>query len=364
MPCACIKKLSAFVASLENLPLNAMMDLLPEELPQLTEMSGLASGAATAHSMTSAMASPQLAAKLKVKLPPFPIPLPELAKLEALAIVGDQAGCPPTNSSFAARLSAMSNSINLHLPSTLQMLMELLEPHLEVLLDLLELLQSVEAINTAWKVNLFVPGAMPKIELAIRAMLNLSPKLSVKAELAPDLGSYCRLLNAGNALGFNLALTKAWPQFQAALDMAVGLPIPPLEIDIPEMNALTNALQALSAIASSSLAISLSMPGALNLFAAALNALMDNLNTSLELAPELLASANEIATVGSSMNAVAPCLHLNVRAALSARVPPLPLDSLPDLQDLMAAVRFGNSTGIDIWSHTPCSGSCPVGGML
>ena len=54
MSCMCLAKLKAFLESLKNIPLNALAAMIPEEIPQLTMLGGMASGSATA----SALARP------------------------------------------------------------------------------------------------------------------------------------------------------------------------------------------------------------------------------------------------------------------------------------------------------------------
>ena len=101
MSCMCLLRLQDFLASLKNLPLNLLAQLLPKELPQLPMLGGMASGLSTFNAMVSAPL--QLSAAIKLGLPPFPIPMIDLGKLEAAAFVAGTTGASPFGASASAR---------------------------------------------------------------------------------------------------------------------------------------------------------------------------------------------------------------------------------------------------------------------
>lgn len=359
MSCMCLVKLQDFLASLKNLPLNALAALIPKDIPQLSMLGGLASGSATVSALASAQA--QLDAALRLSLPPFPIPMLDLGKLEAMASLAG-AGVNPFSANASLQLSQMAATTNINLPSIMQMMMELLKPLIDPLMDLLALLQSFEAVHRTFNVNLAVPGAMPQLRLALaaRANLRLAARLDIAA--AANLGSYARLMNACAALGINLAAPGAFPRLSAAMQIAAGLPIPPVNINLPEMNTLANLLEALKPIQQSTLGINMRLPNAWNLLKAAIAALLANLDVPLNIAET--ASLAETAALGSQLNAVPPALGLNLQALASLRLSGLPFPKLPDLAPLAAAVRFGQSTGLNVWSSSPCNKSCPMGRLM
>jgi hypothetical protein len=358
MSCMCLVKLQAFLASLKNLPLNALAALIPPDIPQLAMLGGLASGSATVSALASASAQAQLNAALRLGLPPFPIPMLDLGKLEAMAsLVG--AGVNPFSANASLQLSQMAITTNINLPSIMQMLMELLAPLIDPLMDLLALLQSFEAVHRTFNVNLAVPGAMPQLRLALAAQANLRLAARLDVTAAANLGAYARLMNASAALGINLAAPGAFPRLSAALQIAAGLPIPPLTINLPQMNTLANLLAALTPLQQSTLGINMRLPNAWDLLKAAIAALLANLAVPLNLSA--MASLSETAALGSQLNAVPPALGLNLQAMASLRLSGLPFPKLPDFAPLAVAVRFGQATGLNVWSSSPCSKSCPMG---
>jgi hypothetical protein len=171
-------------------------------------------------------------------------------------------------------------------------------------------------------------------------------------------------MNACAALGINLAAPGAFPRLSAALQLAVGLPIPPLNINLPEMNTLANLLVALKPLQQSTLGINMRLPNAWDLLKAAIAALLGNLAVPLNLTA--MAGLTETAALGSQLNAVPPALGLNLQAmaSVSLRLSGLPFPQLPDLAPLAAAVRLGQSTGLNVWSSSPCSKSCPMGRLM
>ena len=56
MSCMGLRKLTTFLDSLKNLPLNMLASLIPKDLPQLSMLGGMASGMATVQAMASASA--------------------------------------------------------------------------------------------------------------------------------------------------------------------------------------------------------------------------------------------------------------------------------------------------------------------
>ena len=245
----------------------------------------------------------------------------------------------------------------------MQMLMELLKPLVDPLMDLLALLQSFEAVNRTFNVNLAVQGAMPQLQLGAGSPCQ-SPLVGPFGSPPRHLGSYARLMNAAAALGIDLAAPGAFPRFSAALQVAAGLPIPPLDISLPEMNTLANLLAALTPIQKSTLGISMQLPNAWDLLKAALARLLDNLLQPLNLTPPEMANLMDTAQAGSQLNAVPPALGLDLRALASMRLSGLPFPKLPDLAPLAAAVRLGEATGINVWSSSPCTSSCPMGRLM
>jgi hypothetical protein len=106
------------------------------------------------------------------------------------------------------------------------------------------------------------------------------------------------------------------------------------------------------------------LPNAWDLLKAAIAALLANLAVPLNFAA--MASLTETAALGSQLNAVPPALALglNLRAMASLRLSGLPFPKLPDLAPLAAAARFGQATGLNVWSSSPCTKSCPMGRLM
>ena len=379
MPCMCIRKLSDFLQSLKNLPLNLLAELIPPCPAQLSTLGALASGVGTMQALASASVSAsaraQLAAALHLGLPPFPFPALDLGKLEAMAFLAGTTGTNAFSAKASLQLTSLTSSINVHLPSVMQLLMELLQPLTVPLMDLLALIGACEAVQATFGVNLTLPGAMLQLRAALAARVGLhlaaTATMTASAELVANLaslGSYARLINAAAALGFNLALPGMALRFSAALQVALGLPIPPLNVDLPQMNTLANLLAALTPLQRSVFGINLRLPGAWKLLALALRSLMVNLEESLNLAATAtaMASLSETARLGSQLSAVPPVLGLGVslRAMLHLNLQGWPLPQLPNLGALAAAARLGASTGLNVFANTPCSASCPVGKTL
>ena len=89
----------------------------------------------------------QLSAALKLGLPAFPLPPLDLGKLDAMAYVAGMTGANSLHANASLSLQRMATSINVNLPSIMQMLMELMQPLIEPLMDLLALLHSFEAVH-------------------------------------------------------------------------------------------------------------------------------------------------------------------------------------------------------------------------
>ena len=173
-------------------------------------------------------------------------------------------------------------------------------------------------------------------------------------------------MHAAAALGFNLALPGMAARFSAALNLAAGLPIPPLTVSLPQMNTLANLLAALSPIQKSILGINMRLPNALGLLAAALSALLANLLEPINLSAAAMDSLTETARLGSQCSAVPSALGLGLqlKAMAAFKLQGLPFNLLPDLGGLAAAARLGEATGLNVWSSSPCSSSCPVGTIV
>lgn len=181
-----------------------------------------------------------------------------------------------------------------------------------------------------------------------------------------NLAAHARIMRAAAALGFNLAAPGASARLSAAMNLAAGLPIPPLTVDLPQMNALANLLAALSPIQKSMLGINMRLPKALDLLAAAISALRANLMEPLNVSAAAMASLAEAARLGSQCNGVPSGLDLGMqlKAMASLKLEGLPWNLVPDLGGLAAAARLGEATGINVWSNSPCSTSCPAGNMF
>lgn len=356
MSCMCLKRLQDFLKSLKNLPLNALAGLIPKDLPQLTSLGGMSSGIATVHAMVSARA--QLQAALRLGLPPFPLPALDLGRLEAMAFLAGTTGVNPLSANASLHLNRLVNSMNVNLPSLMQLLMELLEPLLDPLMDLLAMLQAIEAVRMTFNVNLLAPGAMAALQAALSATATASVSASANLAAMLDLGMYGRLMRASAALGFDLSMAGALPRLHAALQLAAGLPIPALNVSLPQMNALANLLAALTPIQQSMLGVNLALPNALDLLKALIGQLLANL--AVPLPTSLTASLSETATLGSQLAAVPPALGMNFSAMASMRISGLPLNLLPDLGSLTVAARLGQATGLNVFASSPCGSSCPV----
>jgi hypothetical protein len=233
----------------------------------------------------------------------------------------------------------MATSANVNLPGMMQMLMELLNPLIDPLMDLLALLQTFNAVQTAFGVNLAVPGAMPRLAMALSARINLPQAPPFDLQAAMDLGSYGRAMRAASSLGFDLSKPAVGVKFTAALNMAIGLPIPPLTIDLPQMNTLANLLQALAPIQKSMLGINMTLPKAWDLLAAALSALLGNLLEPLKLSADQMGSLADTARWGSYCNAVPPALGMPLSLPIALRLNSLPLNLMPDLGGLAAELK-------------------------
>ncbi len=359
MSCMCVSQLAAFAKSLQNLPLNTLASLIPTDLPQLAMVGGMASGTTTASAVASASGQAKLRAALRLGLPPFPISLPELGKLEAAALVAGTTGTHALTANASVALQRMAMSINAHLPSPLQLMMELLQPLAEPLMKLLAMVQAIEATRAVFGVNLALPGAMPQLSAAMSARAKLAAAADIDIQAAMNLGSYARLMRATAALGFHLARPRGAARFSTALSAAAGLPIPPLAVAVPEMNTLANLLTALRPLQKSVLGVNMRLPNALQLLAAAISALTANLAEPLALSAEAQAAVSETAAWGSQCSAVPSALDLgmDLKAMAAIQVGELPLDLLPDLDGFATAARLGESTGVQIWTNSPCS-SC------
>jgi hypothetical protein len=125
------------------------------------------------------------------------------------------------------------------------------------------------------------------------------------------------------------------------------------------MNTLANLLAALTPLQKSTLGINMRLPNAWDLLKAAIAALLANLAIPLNLSA--MASLSETAALGSQLNAVPPALGVNLQAMVSLRLSGLPFPKLPDFAPLAVAVRFGQTTGLNVWSSNPCGKSCPMG---
>jgi hypothetical protein len=363
MSCMCLRKLKTFLESLKNLPLNMLASLIPKDImPQLPMLGSMAYGLSSASFMMSPLGLPKLNGGLGLRLPQFSLPMLELAKLESMAQIAGMTGTNPLYAKPA--LQRMATSANVNLPGIMQMLMELLNPLIDPLMDLLALLQTFNAVQTAFGVNLAVPGAMPRLAMALSARINLPQAPPFDLQAAMDLGSYGRAMRAASSLGFDLSKPAVGVKFTAALNMAIGLPIPPLTIDLPQMNTLANLLQALAPIQKSMLGINMTLPKAWDLLAAALSALLGNLLEPLKLSADHMGSLADTARWGSYCNAVPPALGMPLSLPIALRLNSLPLNLMPDLGGLAATARFGEATGLNVWSSSPCSASCPVGRMF
>jgi hypothetical protein len=360
----CLRKLTTFLDSLKNLPLNMLAPLIPKCPPQLAMLGGMASGIATVQAMASAQA--HLSAALKLGLPAFPIPPLDLGKLEAMAYLAGTTGANALHANMALTLQRMATSINVNLPSIMQLAMELLQPVIDPLMDLLEWLHSFDAVHTTFGINLALHGSMPKLTAVLAARANVRMAATLDVQAAMNLGTYARMMRAAAALGFNLDLPGMAARLSAAMNLAAGLPIPPLKIDLPQMNTLGNLLTALSPIQKSILGINMRLPNAFNLLAAAIKALLANLLEPLNLSAAEMESLSESSRLGSQCSGVPSALGLGLqlKAMAGLRLRGLPFDLLPDLGPLAAAARFGQATGLSVWSSSPCTSRCPVGKMF
>ncbi len=206
MNCLCLRKLKAFTESLKNLPLNMVASLLPKDLPQLSMLGGMASGLVTAQAMASASAQAQLRAALMLGLPPFPIPALDLGRLEAMAYLSGTTGANALNADMSLSLQRMATSVNVNLPSIMQMLMELLQPLLDSLMDLLALLQSFDAVHAALGINLASAGAMAALDLR-----------GLPINLLPDVSGLATAARLGEATGI-----KVWSSSPCSASCPVG----------------------------------------------------------------------------------------------------------------------------------------------
>ena len=132
------------------------------------------------------------------------------------------------------------------------------------------------------------------------------------------------------------------------------------------MNALANLLAALSPIQKSMLGINIRLPNAIDLLAAAISALQANLMEPLNVSATATASVAETARLGSQCNGVPSALGLGMqlKAMAALKLQGLPWNVAPDLGGLATAARLGEATGINVWSSSPCSASCPAGRMF
>ena len=139
-----------------------------------------------------------------------------------------------------------------------------------------------------------------------------------------------------------------------------------LTVDLPQMNALANLLAALSPIQKSMLGINIRLPNAIDLLAAAISALQANLMEPLNVSATAMASVAETARLGSQCNGVPSALGLGMqlKAMAALKLQGLPWNVAPDLGGLATAARLGEATGINVWSSSPCSASCPAGRMF
>ena len=123
-------------------------------------------------------------------------------------------------------------------------------------------------------------------------------------------------------------------------------------------------LEALAPIQKSMLGINMRLPNAWDLLAAAIAALLANLMEPINLSAAAMESLTETARLGSQCNGVPSALGLNLSAMASLRLQGMPFNLMPDLGGLAATARFGEATGLNVWSSSPCSASCPVGRMF
>lgn len=359
MSCMCLAKLTEFLASLKNLPLNMLAEMIPK-MPQLSMIAGAASGVGTLSAMATASARAQLTAAMNLGLGPFPIPLPELAKLESLALVAGATGVNAFGANASVALQRLATTVNLHLPSIMSLLAPLLEPLLEPLMDLLEALSAHTAVSNMLGINLAAPGAMGLLSAKFAASASLSAAASANLSAIANLGSYGRLFNAMAALGINLSSPGVMAKLNAALKLAAGLPIPPLTINLPQANSLASMLSALVPLQSSALGINMRLPNAWSLLKAALQQMLANLMEPLALSAKVSETLQATAAAGNRLSAVSPALQVNLAAVAKLNLKGLPLQ-LPDLSGLAVAARFGQATGLSVFASSSCSSSCPVG---
>jgi hypothetical protein len=141
---------------------------------------------------------------------------------------GGDDGRSALNANASLSLQRMSSSANVNLPSIMQMLMELLGPLIDPLLDLLALLHSFNAVQTAFGINLAVPGAMPRLSATLAAAGQSAANGGQARFAGRHESRHLRTHDAcRRGLGFNLAKPGVGARFSAAMELAAGLPIPP-----------------------------------------------------------------------------------------------------------------------------------------
>ncbi len=360
MSCMCLLSLQKALESLGNVPLKALMGAIPEGLvysPGLTQLSQQTAAHTSVSALARADMCAQIDAALKLGLPEVPADLP---KLTALAHV--MKGQSSTLSVVtAAKLSTLANTMQANLPAVAPMIAELLGPAMDALMQLMAIADAIGNAQAALGVNLAQPGAAAQLPVSLKLAqgLKLEQCLQAKLRAGTDLGNLALMMNAASSLGVNLASPGGSAQLAAMVNVAAGLPIPPLDLP-PELVKLGSAMAAINMVQKAT-GINLMTPGSLDPLSYALNALAANME-----AIELESVDMETIRDAHQLNAIAPANGTNFQALASMDFSGIKLSALPDLSGFsqVAALsqQLGEASNINLMSDSPCGGSCPAAG--
>jgi hypothetical protein len=378
MGCVCIQKLGTAVENLKKLPLAALADLIPSDLPtaRMGQLSTALMSSAHAHVSATARAHAQLMARLaaSAKLSAS-LNMSVVADLEAMAHMQQAFGVSPLSANASARLRLAITSMNANLPPLLAVLLDQLAPLAEKLAALAAALSTSTVVNQTLGLNLAQPGAVAKLQAALQATATASASVTasstatVSANATMNLAAHMRLVAAARALGINLLTPGGIAKLSAAISASARLGLPALAVNPGQMGALASALGQISA-AQTALNVKLAVPNAASLLAAALGPLLEGVSMAARLdlvakaAASASASASAQAALAASQSASA---QATVRALASVDLRGLALPALPNFGNLSLAAtlteQLSAATGVAPMQNHPCS-SCPVAGAF
>lgn len=362
--CLCRNQLAALAAALKNLPVAMLAELLGPLRMTATGVSRLTLGASVlAGVRASATANAALHANAALAAN-FNLSAAAVARIEALASLAATMGLGPMNASATARLQVAATSMNAQMPSLQAMLAALLSPATAALAELLQLANSLAALQNLTGLNLQTPGigaqfaACAAASASASAAANMS--VAASARLSANMALALRLQAAARLMGIALAAPGGAMHLNAALGAAVALRPPAFPTaGLPSLLGQITAL----AQAKSVLGVDMLAKAAIAQLQAALSNLMTNVAAAVNASAAATAAASASASLAASASAMAQATAaanlsavVSAAAALNANL----VAGLPNLLNMSLAANLSAqlnlATGLPTLAPTPCQG--------